>query len=166
MNDSERPTPDHHLCLCLGSNIRPEENIPRALALLRTRAKVLRISTCWESAAVGSSGPSFWNVGVCALTPMDALAYKQQVVASIEGALGRVRSADKYAPRTIDLDVVLMDGQVLDHDIWQRAYLATIFAELHPELRHPQTEVSIRNVAEQLRQGSPLVERPGVLPAD
>ena len=143
--------------LCLGSNIQPGENLHKAIDLLRQRTRLLALSTCWESAAVGSQGPNFLNIGALVATPLDAAALKEQVLSPIEKRLGRVRSADKYAPRTMDIDITVFDGQVLDAEIWRRGYLALIFAEMLPGFQNPETGESLAETARRLQANSPAI---------
>lgn len=159
MSAFEQAEVQHQAYLCLGSNIHPEENLRKAIELLRARTRVLALSNCWESEAIGANGPNFLNIGASILTPLDPEALKTRVLRPIENELGRVRSADKYAPRTMDLDITVFDGQVLDPELWRRAYLAVIFAELLPDLRHPETSESIEAVAERLKKGKKVVIR-------
>ena len=85
----------------------------------------------------------------------------------IEADLGRVRTADKYAPRTIDLDLSLFGDQVLsgsdyqvpDPELTRLAHLAIPLAELAPEYRHPNLEGTLRQIADRLRPGSKVVRR-------
>ncbi len=156
MNDSARYEGQHLAYLCLGSNISPAENLPRAVGLLRQRAAVLRLSACWESEAVSSptlagiQWPNFLNAAALIATPLTPAEIKEHIIGPIEQALERVRTGDKYAPRTIDLDLAIYDGEVFDADIWQRVYLALIFAELTPGLIHPQTGETIGETAARL----------------
>ena len=86
----------------------------------------------------------------------------------IEADQGRVRTADKYAPRTIDLDLSLFGDQVLsgsdyqipDPELTRLAHLAIPLAELAPEFRHPSLDETLRQIADRLRPGSKLVRRP------
>lgn len=145
MNDSARHEGAHLAYICLGSNIRPVENLRSAVELLRERSAVLRLSSCWETEAVsnptidGIHWPNFLNTAALISTPLDPAALKKEVLAPIEQKLGRVRTSDKYAPRTIDLDLTIYDSEVLDEELWRRVHLALIFAELVPELKNPQT---------------------------
>jgi len=165
--DSSNPARAGHLAhLCLGSNIHSAENLRKAIDLLRQRTRLLALSTCWESAAFGSSGPNFLNIGALVATPLEVPALKEQVLAAIERQLRRVRSADKYAPRTMDIDITVFDGQVLDADIWRRGYLAQIFAEMLPDLRHPETGESLAEAAQRLREKNPAVPHPEMIFAD
>jgi 2-amino-4-hydroxy-6-hydroxymethyldihydropteridine diphosphokinase len=168
LNASGLPDPtaytqkEHLAHLCLGSNISPVENLREAIDRLRQNTRLLQLSTCWESAAIGSPGPNFLNIGVLVATPLEAAALKEQVLAPIEKQLGRVRSADKYAPRTIDIDIILFDGQILDPEIWRRTYLALIVAELIPNLHHPSSGEALAETAKQLQKNSPAIPHPEI----
>jgi 7,8-dihydro-6-hydroxymethylpterin-pyrophosphokinase len=85
--------------------------------------------------------------------------FKQEILGPIEAKLGRVRTADKYAPRTIDLDITIFDGQVLDADLWKRVYLALIFAELAPDLHNPQTRETLHETASRLAKQQHALQR-------
>jgi 2-amino-4-hydroxy-6-hydroxymethyldihydropteridine diphosphokinase len=160
LNDSALPERDHRAYLCLGSNIQPAENLRQAVELLGERTHLLALSTCWESAAVGSDGPNFLNIGALVTTALDSGGLKEQVLAPIEKQLGRVRSADKYAPRTMDIDIVLFDGWVLDPEIWRRFYLALIFAEMLPGLRNPDSGETLAEIAQRLRASNKAIPHP------
>ena len=41
----------------------------------------------------------------------------------IEDRLGRDRSAPKFGPRTIDLDIVVWNGKIIDDDYYSREFL-------------------------------------------
>lgn len=99
---------EHQVCLLLGSNIQPEKNIVLGITLLREQVKVGRISSVWESAPAESAGPNFLNLALLLTTPLDAETLKMQVLRPLEARLGRVRSADKNAPRPIDHWLVSM----------------------------------------------------------
>jgi 2-amino-4-hydroxy-6-hydroxymethyldihydropteridine diphosphokinase len=98
----------HQAYISLGSNIAPRQNLIQAVQLLRQAVSVNAISSVWESEAVGSAGPRFMNATAWISTDLDAVSLKEQVLRLIEEKLGRVRSEDKYALRTIDLDVLVL----------------------------------------------------------
>jgi 2-amino-4-hydroxy-6-hydroxymethyldihydropteridine diphosphokinase len=154
----------HRAYFCLGSNIRPEENIRAALGLLCRTAPVLALSTCWETQALGRHGqpidaPNFLNLAACVSTSLEPAALKARVIAPIEAALGRVRGPDKYAPRTIDLDLSIYDDQVLDPHLWERGFLALTFADLLPALPDPRSGETLWAAAERFRQGHLAIAR-------
>jgi len=130
----------------VGSNIAPEENIPRAVDLLRRSMRVTGISTFYRTPALGDEEqPPFYNGVIRAETDQPPRAIKVEVLRGIEERLGRRRCADRYAPRTIDLDLILYDDLVVeepdlllpDPDILRRAFLAVPLCELAPELVLP-----------------------------
>jgi 2-amino-4-hydroxy-6-hydroxymethyldihydropteridine diphosphokinase len=123
----------YQACLLLGSNIRPEDHIPLAVDLLQKQLSVLQASSVWETTAVGSDGPNFLNAALLVSTSLGINALKERVLHPIEAQLGRVRSRDKNAARTIDIDMLIFDGQTLDSTLWNYAYRAVPAAELLPE---------------------------------
>lgn len=142
----------HEIALILGSNIQPELNLRLAQELLRQYATVTRCSSIWITEAVGSPGPDFLNQTVCIQTILDPETLKWQVLRQIEKKLGRVRTADKNAPRTIDIDIIIVDGIVFDANLWKRAFIAAPTAELFPDLVHPGSGLTLPQVARQLSQ--------------
>jgi len=153
----------HRVFLSLGSNIRPEENLPRAVALLRQYGELRAVSTAWESRAMGSPGPNFLNACVLLITPLSPTEIKPQIVQPVEAALGRVRLPNKNAPRTIDIDILMIDDVPLDPQQWEAAFIVVPLAELAPHMRHPRSGEALAEVARRLRRRTWIAERPEVL---
>ncbi len=153
---------DHQVCLLLGSNIRPEYNLPLAVARLRKELKVLQISSVWESAPVGGSGPNFLNAAVLAVSHEQAYLLKHHILLPLETRLGRVRGADKNSPRPIDLDIILFDDQLMDQSLWEHAYRAVPVSEILPEYLSEQGK-SLKEVAASLAVTCPVHLRADVL---
>ncbi|MDK2981029.1 MAG: 2-amino-4-hydroxy-6-hydroxymethyldihydropteridine diphosphokinase [Chloroflexota bacterium] len=143
-----------HAILLLGSNIEREQNIRSALDFLRRHTSVLRQSAVWETEAVGSRGPNFLNVAVEIATDLDAAGIKAELVQPLESLLGRMRTADKNAPRTIDVDPIVLDGKVLDEALWVKAFMALPIAELLPDLPCPHSNQPLAAVAAQLKSSA------------
>lgn len=131
---------EHRICLLLGSNIEPEKNLPHCLALLHKQMIVLQTSSVWESPAVGSDGPNILNAAVLALTSLEATSLKGKVLRPLEAELGRVRTWDKNSPRTIDIDLILYDQQLVDASLWRYAHRAVPVGELLPEYQSESGE--------------------------
>lgn len=142
----------HTAYLSLGSNIQPAENLCRAVGLLAKHGKIIGQSQIYQTEAYGSSGPDFLNMTIVLLTTLSPAQIKQQIITPVEVELGRVRTDDKYAERTIDLDVIVFDDEVIDAELWQRVYLALPVSELLPNLMDPESGLPLHQVAEQLRQ--------------
>jgi 2-amino-4-hydroxy-6-hydroxymethyldihydropteridine diphosphokinase len=138
--------------LSLGSNIEPQKNIPAALELLSREVGVEQVSTAWWTPAVGSDGPNFLNAAVRIRTDYPSEVLKKRVLRKIEEELGRVRTRDKYAPRTIDLDILIYDGIEFEKRIWTLAFLAVPLAEILPDYQNRDTGESLAEAAERLKK--------------
>lgn len=141
--------------VALGSNVEPGVHLPRAARRLAERFPGLTASRVYETAPAGEpggtapAGPTFLNAAVRFVTRLSAAELKHRVLRPLEAELGRVRTADRNAPRTIDLDIALYGDRVLDDpetglripdpDIPGRAHLALPLADLDPDRRHPLT---------------------------
>lgn len=139
------------IVLLLGSNIDPEYNLPRAIQLLRDRFQIKQVSSVWETPAVGSEGPYFLNAAILLESILSPWALKNFLLRPLEAYLGRVRTDDKNAPRTIDLDVVVWGLRTWDADIWQHAHAAVPVAELVPGLRHELYQLPLVQIAQKLQ---------------
>jgi 2-amino-4-hydroxy-6-hydroxymethyldihydropteridine diphosphokinase len=135
----------------VGSNIRPEENIREALRRLCQSTRLVSVSTFYREPAIGRpEEPDFYNGVVAIDTDLTRDTLKWQVLRTIEAELGRRRSGDKYASRTIDLDLLLYGDSVPDPDVQTRPFIAIPLYEIAPDLVLPDVRVAIREVAEQL----------------
>ncbi len=135
--------------IAVGSNIEPEQNVPRALERLMERVNVTRVSTHYRTGPLDRpEQPPFVNGVWQTQTTAGARELKFRILRGIEAQLGRVRTEDDYAPRTIDLDIALFGQAVIeepdlvvpDPDILERPFLAVPLVELEPDLRVPGTE--------------------------
>ena len=132
----------------VGANIDPERNVVEALRLLGRRVCVIGVSTFYRTEAIGRPPPQDFLNGVWKVaTNVSPRALKFDILRDIERRLGRLRTADRYAARTIDLDVILHGDAVIDEpdlhipdpDIRTRAFVAVPLLELAPDLRLPDT---------------------------
>ena len=149
--------------LGLGSNIDREHNIRSAVRSLETTFGKLVLSPVYESAAVGIDGaPFFFNmvVGIDVRLPLPELA---EGLRAIETAHGRVRGDDKFAPRTLDIDLLTYGDQVLQREgspflprdeITLYAFVLRPLAEVAGDERHPLTGRCYREVWSEFDQAS------------
>jgi 2-amino-4-hydroxy-6-hydroxymethyldihydropteridine diphosphokinase len=152
-------TQEHQACLLLGSNIQAAQNLARGVNLLGQKVKVVRLSSIWETPSVGTAGPDFLNMAMLITTFLEAGKLKEQVLQPLEAQLGRVRNADKNAPRPIDIDIILFDGRLLDPNLFRYAHRAVPVAELLPDYQSERGEF-LRNVAFKLAETSPIRQKP------
>ena len=141
----------NRVILLLGSNIQPETNLPQAIQLLAERFPISGVSSVWETPAIGSDGPKFLNAAVLIESFLTPQTMKTFVLRPLEASLGRIRTSDKNASRTIDLDVAVWDEQTWDQDIWHYAHAAIPVAELMSELRQENTGDNLAQVARNFR---------------
>jgi 2-amino-4-hydroxy-6-hydroxymethyldihydropteridine diphosphokinase len=159
--------------IAFGGNVGDVEgNLRRALesvgGLPRTRLR--KVSSLYRTAPVGvTDQPDFLN-GVAeietALSPSELLAE----LLAIEGSLGRTR-ATRWGPRTVDLDIVLWGGQVVNSPdlevphprMHERAFVLVPLNEIAPQARHPRLNRSVRELSESLPAAAGVAEprRPG-----
>jgi 2-amino-4-hydroxy-6-hydroxymethyldihydropteridine diphosphokinase len=152
----------HHAYLSLGSNIEPQKYLPKAIESLREYGQVVKISSVWESRAVGSDGPNFLNACILFLTALGGHDLKEQAIRPIEAELGRVRTADKNSPRTIDIDIVLFDNKPLKVETLDYPFVIVPLAELAPDFIHPVRKERLSQVAEQLKAQTWIMPRADV----
>ena len=149
---------EHCFYLVLGSNIAPEQYLPLAIEILNKLVQIGTVSSIWESPAVGSPGPNFLNVAIQVQSSLQPDALKHLVLRNIEAYLGRQRMEDN-APRTIDIDIVIVDGNVIDDQVWKQAYLAIPLAEIIPEIRKYGTGESLKQRSKRLAKRAAISKR-------
>jgi 2-amino-4-hydroxy-6-hydroxymethyldihydropteridine diphosphokinase len=136
--------------LSLGSNIDREQHIRSALDALSDTFGELEISTVFESIAVGFEGDSFYNlvVGVQADQPVGEIT---KILKHIEDCNGRDRSAPKFGPRSLDIDILTVDDlageidgiRLPRNEVLKNAFVLQPLAELAPQMLHPETHQTI-----------------------
>ncbi|MFY2563905.1 2-amino-4-hydroxy-6-hydroxymethyldihydropteridine diphosphokinase [Corallococcus terminator] len=139
----------------LGSNEGDREShlVAALTALSRIDAvAVLRCSSLFDSAPVGPPQPRYLNAVValdCDLSPQRLLVILQQ----IEKDLGR-RREQHWGPRTIDLDILFCEGQVVADphlqvphlELHKRRFALEPLAELSPALLHPVLGMTVKEL--------------------
>jgi len=146
----------NQIYLDLGSNIEPEHNLPAAIKLLAKLSTLIAVSSVWETKPLGMPNqPNFLNAGVLVETNLGAAQFKRTVIHNIEQALGRTRSKNKNAPRTIDIDIILFNSEIFELDgrqipnkeLVERSFVAASLAEISPDYVHPETGQTLQEIA-------------------
>ena len=129
--------------ISLGSNIERDRHIRAGLDALHAEFGELRVSRVFESEAVGFNGRPFYNLVAAAETDLP-LAIVCQRLRAMEFAHGREPDAKKFAPRTLDLDLLLYGDLVCETplvlprgEVLTNAFVLWPLAELAPTLHHP-----------------------------
>jgi 2-amino-4-hydroxy-6-hydroxymethyldihydropteridine diphosphokinase len=149
-----------------GSNVEPERHLALATDLLRREFPDVRFSPWYRNRAVGFEGADFINLvaGFTTALPINEVLFRMY---AIEVACGRPRDAPRWAPRSMDLDVLLYGDLVCDEpkfklprpDLLKRAFMLGPLAALAPELMHPTEKATIGELWSRFdRAGHALIE--------
>ncbi len=147
-------------CFCLGSNegdrlrwlCRAKSNL-----LLDSKVRFLDQSYIYETEPVAvreeHRAKKFLNAVLIVESPYAAEEWLPRI-RQIETALFRVRTEDRNAPRTIDIDILYCGDQVIDsdqlqipHPHWsERRFVVEPLAEVRAEMVLPGTDAPVRKV--------------------
>ncbi len=120
----------------VGSNINPSVNIESSIDLLSAYLKIIKISEILKTDPVNRSDqPDYLNCAFLIETSLNRHS-TNNLLKNIEMCLGRKRTADRYSPRTIDLDIVVWNGEIIDKDFYQRDFLKKSVLQVFPELNY------------------------------
>ena len=147
---------EYKVLLSLGSNVGSrDKNIEKAVALIQKNAgKVLAVSPLYQTPSWGYEDAPYLNNAVCLLTDIAPLKLMQTLL-NIESALGRERTnGAQYEARSIDLDIVLIEGCVIDHPKLQvphprmhlRKFVLQPAADIAPSWVHESRGLSISDL--------------------
>ena len=121
---------EHIAIIGIGSNIDAEKNITSMMEILEKEVQVMKISSLMKTKPIGiNNQPDFTNGAIKLKTPFGRQELTH-LLKSIEDRLGRDRSAAKFGPRTIDLDLVVWDGEIVDEDFYTRDFLRKSVEEI------------------------------------
>ena len=120
---SEHAAQLHECFILLGSNIDPDHYFVQALEIISRECVLLARSKAIRTAPVGyQHQPDFLNAALLVNTPLEREAFRNYLK-GVEDRLGRVRGAIKSGPRTMDLDIVAWDGEIVDDGYFQHDYV-------------------------------------------
>jgi 2-amino-4-hydroxy-6-hydroxymethyldihydropteridine diphosphokinase len=133
-----------------GSNVDPERNLAKAAAELVRLFPDIEFSPWYRNKAVGFDGADFINFVVAFDTDISVHEVQTQLRA-IEALCGRPPGAPKYAPRSMDLDILLYGDLVHDEpglklprpDLLKRPFMLGPTADIAPNLKHPTENATI-----------------------
>lgn len=133
----------HFILISVGSNIDKAANTDAGLNGLNEAFDGMQLSPVYESESVGFKGDTFFNLVVSAKTNA-SIARVCEILKQIEDENGRVRGSEKFAPRTLDLDLLTFDDTVIDNpivlpreEILYNAFVLRPLADLVPQHTHP-----------------------------
>jgi len=127
-----------------GSNLDAEHHLVQAARLLVAGCPGTRFSRCYRNRAIGFEGPDFINF-VAEMTVQGTPEQLKRQLERIEAQCGRERGAPRWAPRSMDLDILLFGDLVQDTpglvlprpDLLRWGFMLGPLAELAPQRLHP-----------------------------
>ncbi|QSA97365.1 2-amino-4-hydroxy-6-hydroxymethyldihydropteridine diphosphokinase [Methylococcus sp. EFPC2] len=128
----------------LGSNVERDRHVPAVLRELGSLFGPLTLSSVYESEAVGFQGDPFYNLVLAFHTerpPQDVA----RALSELETLHGRTRDSQKFAPRPLDLDLILYGDEIISEgklrvpraDLTEYAFMLEPMAEIAPDRVHP-----------------------------
>ncbi|MGB2691139.1 MAG: 2-amino-4-hydroxy-6-hydroxymethyldihydropteridine diphosphokinase [Thermodesulfobacteriota bacterium] len=118
----------------VGSNIDPQNNIDKAKQTIERNHSLIKASSFIETKPIGyENQDNFLNGALLIETEMDTLSLKSWLK-TLETQLGRVKTENKNGPRTIDLDIIVWNREIVDSEVYERDFLIKSINELIPEL--------------------------------
>ena len=114
----------------VGSNINPKDNIEKAKNYISSDHKLLKSSNFIKTKPIGyKNQDDFLNGALLVKTALCLETFKDYLK-NIENNLGRQRTNHKNGPRTIDLDILLWNGDVVNVDYYEREFLQKVVSDL------------------------------------
>ena len=153
----------------IGSNLdSPRDQVETAVAALAAieKTRLVRTSSLYLSAPLdGSEQPDYVNAAVALLTCLDAGSLLRSMQ-SIEKSQGRLRGAEKWGPRTLDLDLLLYSNATIDESdlkvphpgIGERIFVLLPLLDIAPHLRIPG-QGSVSGLVAAMPNNGPRIEK-------
>jgi 2-amino-4-hydroxy-6-hydroxymethyldihydropteridine diphosphokinase len=129
---------------------------------------VIKQSGIYVTAAWGNTNqPDFFNQAICIetqLSPFDLLVK----ILAIEESLGRVRTDKKWAERTIDIDILFYNDEIIDTPdlkiphpfIQERKFVLIPMLDIAAKFMHPQLNKSIQTLLNECEDTLKVSENP------
>lgn len=134
--------------VALGANLGdPLQQAENAIAAIEQipQTSVIKISPFYRSKPLGPQDqPDYLNAVIKIITELSPLALLK-ALQTIELNLGRVRKANRWGPRTLDLDILLYDSHEIQseeltiphYDMYNREFVLYPLFDIAPDLILP-----------------------------
>jgi 2-amino-4-hydroxy-6-hydroxymethyldihydropteridine diphosphokinase len=147
--------------LGMGSNMGDRlSNIRQAINFLKTMGTILKISSIYETEPMGMTrgAENFYNLVISfnsAFSPSSLL----KMIKKFEKSMGRDLTASHNKPRTIDIDILLAESQVINtesltiphKEMTTRGFVLIPLNEIAPEVIHPLLDKKIKEIVSRVK---------------
>lgn len=153
--------------IAIGSNLAsPLEQVNAAVQALSEipQSRLVAVSAFYRTPPLGPQDqPDYLNAAVVLETSLDAETLLDNTQ-RIELQQGRQRKAERWGPRTLDLDIMLFGDEVINterltvphYDMKNRGFMLWPLFEIAPELTFPNGE-SLQTILQQLNAEKPAL---------
>lgn len=142
----------HIIYISVGSNVDKEKHTKAGLQGMYQAFGKLTLSSVFESESVGFEGDNFYNLVIKANTTL-SIEEVCSVLKQIEQDNKRQRGEQKFAPRTLDLDLLLYGQLVTTQpitlprpEVLYNAFVLKPMAEIAADVIHPVVQESYANL--------------------
>lgn len=153
----------------IGANLGPvRENFTRALRSIEKHARVVAVSSLYESDPVGPQDqPKFTNAVVkveTELSPFELLDHLK----TIEKEIGR-KKTKRWGPRVMDLDIIFYGDLVISTDslvvphprAHERRFVLEPLLEIDPAAWHPVKNMAVKDICSDLGNSQAISKTDG-----
>jgi 2-amino-4-hydroxy-6-hydroxymethyldihydropteridine diphosphokinase len=156
--------------LSIGGNLGNRKlNLENALIALAKRLGIIvTVSHVYETEPIGfESDKQFLNMVVLIETTLNPQEIIDEIMI-IENDLGRRRVADQYISRTMDIDLIFYENQVIYKEgltvphprMHERKFVLIPFCDIAPDFIHPVLHQSIKEILETSKDTSTVKPLP------
>jgi 2-amino-4-hydroxy-6-hydroxymethyldihydropteridine diphosphokinase len=143
-----------------------EQNLRVAIGRLDSLGRVVAVSSLYETEPVEVADQAWFLNCVVALETSHRPEALMQALLGIEREMGRERM-QKKGPRTIDLDIVLFGGEIIESPMLtiphpamhRRRFVLQPLVEIAPQAWHPVLKKTARELLEELPAGQVVKRR-------
>ena len=151
--------------IAIGSNLAsPLEQVNAAVQALGEipQSRIVAVSSFYRTPPLGPQDqPDYLNAAVVLDTALDAETLLDNTQ-RIELQQGRVRKAERWGPRTLDLDIMLFGNEVINtsrltvphYDMKNRGFMLWPLFEVAPDLTFPDG-IPLREILDNLHAEKP-----------
>jgi 2-amino-4-hydroxy-6-hydroxymethyldihydropteridine diphosphokinase len=151
--------------IALGSNLAsPLEQVNAAVQALgeMPQSRIIAVSSFYRTPPLGPQDqPDYLNAAVVLDTALDAETLLDNTQ-RIELQQGRVRKAERWGPRTLDLDLMLFGNEIINterltvphYDMKNRGFMLWPLFEVAPDLTFPDG-IPLRDILDKLHAEKP-----------
>ena len=146
----------------IGSNCSPSYSIGLGLKALKAEFGTLQSSRVYRSLPKGGYGPKYINLVVGFRTGYQ-WSFVRRTLKAIEKKVGRLRESRTV---TLDLDLLAVTNQeqyiervgISLDNLKEESYVLLPLSELLPDCRHPESEVTFKELWKSVRNPLPQLE--------